>query len=225
MSEEKIAAFFDFDNTFLANDSGKLGIIYLYKEKIISLPFLMKVGLANQFFKRNLIDSDKMARLIIKLYKGLELQPLKEGVKDFFEKHLKPNYAPSMMKKLEEHRAEGHVLVMLSASIRYMLEYVVEDAGFDHLLCSDLEIGEDGLLTGEPKGEICAGTYKAQAARKLAEDLKINLDKSYAYGDHGSDIDILSIVGNPVAVNPKPVLKDHALKNNWKIMDYYTVEG
>jgi len=224
MTQSKIAAFFDFDNTLLANDSGKLGIKYLYLEKMISLPFVVKIILANQLFKRNIITSEGIAKLILKLYKGKELQPFVDGAKEFYLKHLKPNLAPSMMQQLEFHRRSGHVLVLLSASIRYMLQYVADDIGFDHLLCSDIEVGEDGILTGKPQGEICAGIYKSQAATRLAEECNIDLAKSYAYGDHGSDIDILSLVGNPVAVCPKPQLQKHAEENNWKIMDYYTTE-
>jgi phosphoserine phosphatase len=46
-------------------------------------------------------------------------------------------------------------LVLISGSIRYLVEPVVADLGFHHLLCTDLEIGPDGLLTGKAKGPLC----------------------------------------------------------------------
>jgi phosphoserine phosphatase len=61
-----------------------------------------------------------------------------------------------------------------------MLEPVAEDLGFDHLLCTDLEIGEDGLLTARAKGPICLNSNKRILAEMLARKANIDLASSYA---------------------------------------------
>ncbi len=216
----KPAAFFDFDNTLLAGDSGKIGVKYLFERKEISLFFVLKVIMANELFKRRLITSKQMVGYVMKLYHGRALHEFEEGVVEFYQTLIKPSLSYKMLEKLEYHRNQGHRLVLLSASIRYMLTHVYNDLNFDDLLCTDLEVGSNGLLTGKAQGKICQGQAKAEAAIKLAKEQNIDLKNSYAYGDHHSDISILSLVGNPTAVGPTSKLRQHAKENNWPIISH-----
>jgi phosphoserine phosphatase len=101
-----------------------------------------------------------------------------------------------------------------------MLEPVAEDLGFDHLLCTDLEIGEDGLLTGRAKGPLCLNSNKRVFAEMLARKVNIDLVSSYAYGNHQSDLPLLELIGNPYAVEPTEPLRRVALANKWPILTY-----
>ncbi len=83
-----------------------------------------------------------------------------------------------------------------------------------------MEEGKNGLLTGKPIGQICIGDYKKELTLKLVEELNIDLSKSYAYGDNQSDIPLLKLVGNPIAVAPTSKLKKFARKNNWTILNH-----
>jgi HAD superfamily phosphoserine phosphatase-like hydrolase len=112
------------------------------------------------------------------------------------------------------------VLILISGSIRYMLKPVVEDIGFDHLLCTDLEIGDDGLLTGRAKGPLCVNRTKRTLAIELACKQGIDLSCSYAYGNHQSDIPLLELVGNPFVVEPTKPLRKVALKRNWPVLGF-----
>ena len=83
-----------------------------------------------------------------------------------------------------------------------------------------LEEGPDGLLTGKPKGQICLGKYKQKMTQELINELNINLNDSFAYGNSQADIHLLKMVGNPVAVQPNIPLKKVAKKNNWQILKF-----
>ena len=48
----------------------------------------------------------------------------------------------------------------------------------------------------------------------------LDLSLCSAYSDSSNDIPMLSVVGNPVAVNPDPTLRAHAVENNWTIRDF-----
>jgi phosphoserine phosphatase len=93
------------------------------------------------------------------------------------------------------------------------LEPVVDDLGFHHLPCSDLEVGSDGLLTGRAEGSLCLDRTKRALAEKLAGEANINLSFSYAYGNHHSDLPLLMLVGHPNAVEPTKPLKNIAIEN------------
>ena len=161
-----------------------------------------------------------MAMILIKFYRNRHLEDFQQGAASFYQDHLKPHLAPNIHARVNKHRRQGHQLILISGSVRYMLEPVAEDLGFDHLLCTDLEIGADGLLTGRAKGAICLNSNKRILAEMLARKANIDLASSYAYGNHQSDLPLLELVGNPFVVEPTEPLRKVALANKWTILTY-----
>lgn len=216
----KTAAFFDFDDTLIDTNSSKIGFKWLYDNKLLSKGFLLKTIVIGFFYKIHLISNKRMADSLIKFYKNKKLEYFTKQADEFYENLLKPRFIPEMLEKVEEHKKQGHYLVIVSGSIRYYLEPVAKDLGFDNIICTDLEEGSDGLLTGKPIGKICIDDYKRELALQLVEKENIDLKNSFAYGDNESDIQLLKLVGNPVAVQPSPKLRKLAQKNNWQILTY-----
>jgi HAD superfamily hydrolase (TIGR01490 family) len=215
-----IGAFFDFDETLLDTESSRLGFKYLWERRMISLGFILKVMAANFFYKRHWMSDERIAAIMLKFYRKKRLEEFQQGAAAFYQEQLKPRLAPNILKRVEQHHQQGHVLVLISGSIRYLLEPVAEDLGFDHLLCTDLEVGPDGLLTGKAKGPLCLDSTKRVLAVKLAEESNIDLSSSYAYGNHQSDLPLLELVGHPFAVEPTEPLKNKAIENEWPILTY-----
>ena len=220
MKRKPVGAFFDFDKTLLDVESPKLGIRYMWERHMISFAYVLKIIFANFFYSRNYISDETMARLMLTFYKNKPLELFETGSKDYYHEIIKPHLAPNIVNKVHEHREADHILVLVSAGIRYLLKPVVEDLGFDYLLCTDLAEGPNGLLTGKPEGPICTDTNKKQLASRLADDLDIDLLRSYAYGNHHSDIPMLEMVGNPHAVEPNDVLLKVAQERDWPILTY-----
>jgi phosphoserine phosphatase len=61
---------------------------------------------------------------------------------------------------------------------------------------------------------------KKKLTLKLAQQLELDLKKSYAYGNHHSDLPLLETVGNPHAVEPNSVLEKIAHHRSWPILAY-----
>ena len=53
----------------------------------------------------------------------------------------------------------------------------------------------------------------------LVKRYNINLENSYAYGDHITDLPVLNMVGNPVAVNPTNKLEVVAIQKNQILLE------
>lgn len=81
----------------------------------------------------------------------------------------------------------------------------------------------DGTLTGGINlNTQTIGMGKAKAIRQFMLDHAQHtelLQTSYAYGDHISDYDMLSVVGNPVVVGNDMEIAAIANKNGWKIFN------
>jgi len=217
---KQIGAFFDFDKTLIDVESGRVGFKYLYEIKEIRLSFLLKVAVSNFFYERDWISDTQMARMMLTFYRDRDIRPLTDGAEEFYHAYLKPHLAPRILKRVQEHQSAGHTLVLVSASLRYMLNPVIKDLGFHYLLCTDLEIAANGLLSGRTDGPICIDQHKRLAVKKLARQKGILLDLSHAYGNHHSDIPMLETVGKPAAVEPTALLKKKALENNWPILTF-----
>ena len=216
----RIAAFFDFDDTLIDSNSSKIGFKWLYENKLISRGFLIKTVIWGILYKFRIISDITMANSLIKFYKNRKLEYFEKKANDFYDNLIKPRLVPEMVKKVDEHKKAGHYLVIVSGSIRYYLEPVAKDLGFDNIISTDLEVGSDGVLTGKPIGKICLNDYKRELAEKLAAKMDFDLPNSYAYGDSESDIPLLQLVGNPIAVQPSTKLRKIAEKHNWQIYNY-----
>ena len=218
--KSNIAAFFDFDETLVSVNSSKIGFKWLYEHKMLTKGFILKVIITQFLNRKNIISEKRMADIMINFYKNKKLTDFEAGANEFYYDFLKPHLAPKIMERLEFHKKNGHILVIVSGSIRYYLEPAAKDLGIQHLVCTDLEEDANGLLTGKAIGQVCIGNHKRELTLKLVDKLNIDLKNSYAYGDNQADIPLLKLVGNPFAVEPTPTLKKIAQKNNWPILNY-----
>ena len=214
------AAFFDFDETIIDINSSKVGFKWLYENKLLSKWFIIKVIITGLLYEANLISEKRMADGMVIFYKDKKLSFFADRAEEFYNDLLKPHLIPKVVDKINYHKEKGHILVLVSGSIRYYLEPVAKELGFDHLVCTELEEGANGLLTGKPKGQICLGKNKQLMTEKLVDELNISLDDSYAYGNSQADIELLRMVGNPTAVNPNKQLRKIALQKNWPIQEH-----
>lgn len=220
MSQSAIGAFFDFDRTLIDVESPKLGIRYLWERGWLSPWYMLKIFITHILYKKNLLSDESMAKVLISFYKNKRLDQFEAGAEDYYRDIIKPHLAPNILDRLREHKEKGHRLILISAGIRYLLKPVVEDLGFDDLICTDLEVKPDGRLTGKSDGPICSDGYKKVYAGILATDLDLDLDLSYAYGDHHADIPLLELVGNPHVVEPTEQLRKVAHERGWPILSF-----
>jgi len=75
---------------------------------------------------------------------------------------------------------------------------------------------EDGKYTGDI-AFYCYGEGKVQAIRELAAREGYPLEHCYAYSDSITDLPMLELVGNPVAVNPDRELTRVARERDWEM--------
>ena len=220
MKSMTAAAFFDFDQTLLEVESGHMGIRMLREQKKLPVGYFVKVWIANIFYQWQCLSEAGMARVLLTYYRGRRLVEFERTAEAFYRTYLEPRLAPRILAVLEDHRRAGHRLVLISGSVRYMLEPVVRDLRFDHLYCTDLEVGLDGLLTGRSQGPICVDQVKQDYILKFAEEAGIELASSYAYGNHPADVPMLEAVGHPHVVEPTRALARIAAGRDWPVLSF-----
>ena len=126
-----------------------------------------------------------------------------------------PRLFPDALRQLEDHRAQGHRIVLVSGGIEPVLKPLAEMLAPDALVAAQPEI-VDSQLTGRLVDGPLSGEKKARAAQAVAETLGVDMRRSYAYADSYADREILECVGNPVAVNPDRRLRKMAQSRGWQ---------
>ena len=80
----------------------------------------------------------------------------------------------------------------------------------------------NGVYTGHLVGDMLHGPAKAEAIRALAGMESLDLSRCSAYSDSYNDLPMLTLVGDPCAINPDARLRAHAREQGWRIRDYRT---
>ena len=103
--------------------------------------------------------------------------------------------------RLRWHQDQGHVVVLVSASLSPYLLPLGDLLEVDAVLCTELEIDET-VYTGQIVGTNCRGAEKAERLRKWCEDAGIDVSSVvYAYGDSSGDTELLDMATNGIWVN------------------------
>ena len=98
----------------------------------------------------------------------------------------------------------GYKIAILSGGFTYFGEYLQKRWGIDYVYANELEIDENGKLTGNYVGEIVDGRRKAELLRLIAQVEKVDIAQTIAVGDGANDLPMLSEAGLGIAFHAKP---------------------
>ncbi len=159
------------------------------------------------------------ARHLPWLFRGFTLEEGQELFDWLTEERLMPNLRTDIMDILREHQAKGHTVALVSGSPQELLDTIISHLDIEYAIGTPLEV-KDGRYTGNIAGPLTMNEGKIAALHAFAADRGFDIDweNSFAYGDSRSDIDLLEMVGNSVAVYPDKVLKALALGRGWTII-------
>lgn len=101
----------------------------------------------------------------------------------------------------------GYKTAILSGGFTYFGEYLKKRFGFDYVYANELEIGNDGKLTGNYVGDIVDGKRKAELLRLIAQVENVNIAQTIAVGDGANDLPMIATAGLGIAFHAKPKVK------------------
>lgn len=98
----------------------------------------------------------------------------------------------------------GYKIAILSGGFNYFGEYLRKKYGIDYVYANELEIGDDGKLTGRYVGDIVDGQRKAELLKLIAQVERVNLAQTIAVGDGANDLPMIGEAGLGIAFHAKP---------------------
>ena len=135
------------------------------------------------------------------------------------EQYIQPTAQNAVIARLRDHVAQGHVVLLVSAMLTPTLKILGDALGVTGVIGTDIEFA-NGRFTGHVIPPVCMGVEKERLVRKWLESRGIAIDfaASYRYADSISDLELLRLVGHPVAVYPDPQLATLAREENWEVI-------
>lgn len=130
-----------------------------------------------------------------------------------YQKDRTYRFTRDLIKKL---KAQKYFLAAISGSPSYIVEKYAKAIGFDLFFGTELEI-KSGKFTGKVKS-LDSAFNKAKIVKDLAAKHRFDLTQSVAVGDTEGDIEMLKLVGRPIAFNPNLGLAKFAKKNKWSVV-------
>jgi HAD superfamily hydrolase (TIGR01490 family) len=166
-------------------------------------------------------DEQQMARIrdyIAALCKGWRVDQVSQIVNETLHELISPYIYAEAATLIDEHRAAGRDVVVVSSSGEEMVRPIAEQLGIDSIIATRMVVA-DGRYTGEVD-YYAAGPTKAEAARDLAKRRGYDLASCYAYSDSVSDVPLLETVGYATVVNPDRGLRRVASERGWPVLEF-----
>lgn len=213
------AAFFDLDKTIIARSSTLAFSRPFYEGGLLTRRAVMRSAYANFMFGAQGADHDQLERMrayLTDLVTGWDVETVRQAVSETLHSIINPLVYDEAVALIEEHRAAGRDVVIISASGSEVVEPIGELLGVRDVIATTL-VHRDGRYTGEVDF-YAYGPNKAVAMEQLAAERGYDLSQSYAYSDSETDAPMLRAVGHPFAVNPDKALRRIAEENDWPIL-------
>jgi HAD superfamily hydrolase (TIGR01490 family) len=215
------AAFFDLDKTIIAGSSALAFSRPFLRQGLISRRAALRSGYAQMLLLLSGADASTMESLragISALCTGWEVARIRAIVAETLHDIVAPLVYAEATELIDEHRAAGDEVVVLSASGLEVVEPIAALVGADRCLATRMTV-EDGRYTGVVE-YYCYGAEKAEAARRIAAEQGYDLADCRAYSDSITDLPLLEAVGHPTAVNPDRALRREAELRGWPILSF-----
>jgi len=216
------AAFFDLDKTIIARSSALVFGRPFYKEGLISRSQIVKGMYAQLVYRLVGADEGKMDRMreeLLELTKGWDKARVSALVRETLAELIDPIIFEEALELIEEHRAAGRSVFIVSSSAEEVVKPLAEYLGVPNVIATRAKVDDDGLYSGELEF-YAYGEGKREAILAEAQRRGIDLSASYAYSDSITDLPMLETVGHPHTVNPDKELRKVAEEREWPILRF-----
>jgi HAD superfamily hydrolase (TIGR01490 family) len=222
-TDSTAAAFFDVDNTVMQGASIFHLARGLHRRKFFTTRDIAKAAWQQAYFRlvgvedpEHVADARSSALTFIADHSVEELTHI---IEEIFDEAMAHRIWPGTRALAQQHLDQGQRVWLVTAAPVEVARVIARRLGLTGALGTVAE-ERGGIYTGELVGDMLHGQAKAEAVRSLAELEGLDLGRCSAYSDSYNDLPMLSLVGDPCAINPDARLREHAKAKGWRIRDY-----
>lgn len=211
-------AIFDLDNTLLDGDSDYLWGRFLVERNIVDRAvYEAENDRYYRAYQSGTLDIHDYLRFALKPLAQNDPRQLRAWRAQFIDEKIRPIVLSQGRELVESHRRQGDILLIITATNRFLTEPIAALFGIDNLLATDPAMAGE-RYTGDIAGIPAFREGKILALEAWLKHTGHDLADSWFYSDSHNDIPLLERVTHPIAVDPDPPLRLHALEHVWPII-------
>lgn len=137
----------------------------------------------------------------------------------FLSEIVAPRIPVSAHQLVQGHLRAGDLVVLTTATNRYITERTARHLGIEHLIATEPELA-DGRFTGRTQGVLNMREGKVLRLKTWLQARGLLLEQvhSVAYSDSINDLPLLSSVNEAIAVDPDAKLAAEAHNRAWSVL-------
>jgi HAD superfamily hydrolase (TIGR01490 family) len=164
-----------------------------------------------------ILDAPKVAEKVLAPLRGVPEIALAARCDDWFGRYVERHITDAGREAVARHRRAGDVCAIVTGASPYASRPLARRLGIEHVVSTVFELDADRRFTGRAAPPLCLGAGKVARATMLAEAQGFRLEDATFYTDSVSDLPLLELVAEPIAVNPDPRLRRIAERRRWRI--------
>jgi HAD superfamily hydrolase (TIGR01490 family) len=212
---------FDLDHTLLHGDSDVLWCEFLMDEGVLERKaFAARNADMEARYRAGTVGVEEFAHFYVGTLAGrspAEWEPLRRR---FMREVVAPRIPRDATKLVNQHLEAGDLVVMTTATNRFITEMTARHFDIPYLLATVPEL-VGGKFTGRTTGTLNMREGKVTRIREWLRERGQSLAgfESTAYSDSVNDLPLLEAVRLPVAVDPGARLAQIARERSWKVLN------
>jgi HAD superfamily hydrolase (TIGR01490 family) len=211
---------FDLDHTLLSGDSDVLWCDYLMdKGQLERDSFAARNADMEARYKAGTVGTQEFADFYVGTLAGKGPDHWEPFRQEFLATRIVPRIPAAAAQLVQTHLDAGDLVVMTTATNRFITELTALFFDVEHLLATEAEIA-DGVFTGRSQGTLNMRAGKVERLHEwlAARGHAMAAFRSTAYSDSINDLPLLEAVDEPVAVDPDPRLAAVARERGWRVL-------
>jgi phosphoserine phosphatase len=117
--------------------------------------------------------------------------------------------SPGAERMLQQMKKAGIKTMVISGGFTFFTERIKARLGLDYAAANTLDIS-GGKLTGKVLGKIIGAEGKAEALKKVSQELGLKREQIIAIGDGANDLKMMGEAGVSIAYHAKPIVQENA---------------
>jgi len=216
-------ALFDLDHTLLTGDSDALWCDFLMLRRVVDPAVFAAANTdMDSRYRAGKAGAQEFCEFYVSTLTGMTRTTGEALRKEFLDKVIRPRIPADARALVERHRQAGDVLVMTTATNRFITELTAIEFGIEHLIATEIEEFH-GAFTGRTRDVL---NMREGKVTRLSDWLakrgwpQVMMGEATFYSDSINDLPLLSVVGTPVVVDADAKLAAEAGRRGWRSMAF-----
>ena len=211
---------FDLDETLINADCAMIWNEFMVEKGIATAPnFIEEDKRLMGLYAEGKMNMEDYLTFSMKPLENMPIEQVNALVEKCVENHILVKLLPQAKTLIEQLLRDEIDMVIISASVTFLVEAVGQRIGIPNALGIDLVVA-DNRYSAEIDGIPSYREGKVTRLKQWLETQPDNYSEIHFYTDSVNDLPLCEYADYAYLVNPCPRLKEHANRPNWTVLSW-----